>query len=147
MIAGGYGGGALWIDFGILEFTWRSIVVLMGLLFIIPTPWVLVWYLKWIVTCVHVPGRPNLTFTGSASTVAVWYFGSIVLAIAVALTGAQWLNNLMSIVQFVLYWLLIKWLVANLASGGQPLRLVLGLSRMEHSGGPRHHHYHRMGVG
>jgi hypothetical protein len=70
-----------------------------------------------------VPGRPNPTFTGSASTIVVWYFGSIVLAIAVALTGVQWLNNLMSIVQFVLYWLLIKWLVANLASGGQPLGL------------------------
>jgi GYF domain 2 len=123
VIAGGYGGGALSIDFGILEFTWRSIVVLIGLLFVIPAPWALVWYLKWIVTCVHVPGRPNLTFTGSASTVAAWYFGFIVLAIAVALTGVQWLNNLMSIVQFALYWLLIKWLVANLASGGQPLGL------------------------
>jgi hypothetical protein len=123
VIAGGYGGGALSIDFGILEFTWRSIVVLIGLLFVIPTPWVLVWYLKWIVTCVHVPGRPNLTFTGSASTVAAWYFGFIVLAIAVALTGVRWLDNLMSIVQFALYWLLIRWLVANLASGGQPLGL------------------------
>jgi len=123
VIAGGYGGGALSIEFGILEFTWRSIVVLIGLLFVIPAPWALVWYLKWIVTCVHVPGRPNLTFTGSALTVAGWYFGFIVLAIAVALTGLQWLDNLMSIVQFALYWLLIKWLVANLASGGQPLGL------------------------
>src|SRR6476660_4486587 len=103
VIAGGYGGGALSIEFGILEFTWGSIVVLIGLLFVIPAPWALVWYLKWIVSCVHVPGRPNLTFTGSALTVAAWYF--------------------VSIVQFALYWLLIKWLVANLASGGQPLGL------------------------
>src|SRR5258705_12617962 len=84
VIAGGYGGGALWIDFGVLEFTWRSIVVLMGVLFIIPAPWVLVWYLKWIVTCVHVPGRPNLTFTGSALTVGGWDFWSFVLAVSVA---------------------------------------------------------------
>ena len=39
-----YGGGPLSIDFGILEFTWRSLVLLIGLLFVIPAPWVLVWY-------------------------------------------------------------------------------------------------------
>lgn len=120
----GIGGGALLIDFGILEFVWRSIVLLIGLVLVIPVPWVMVWYLRWIVSCVHVPGRPNLTLTGSALTVAAWYFGAIVLAIVLALIGIDWLNNLMLIVQFILYWLLIKWVVANLASNGQ----LLGLS-------------------
>jgi GYF domain 2 len=124
MSAGGYGGGALSIDFGIWEFTWRSLLLPIGMILIIPTPWVMVWYLKWFVSHVQVPGRPNLTFAGSASTVAAWYFGAIVLAIVLALTGINWLNNLMFIVQIVLYWLFLKWLVANLASNGQ----LLGLS-------------------
>src|ERR1700751_2630228 len=47
--AGGYGasagsdpgGGALSIDFGIWDFVWRSFLLVLGLVFVIPTPWVL----------------------------------------------------------------------------------------------------------
>jgi hypothetical protein len=39
---GGYSGGPLTIDFEILEFTWRSIVLLIGLVLIIPAPWAMV---------------------------------------------------------------------------------------------------------
>lgn len=124
MSSGGYAsGGALSIDFGILEFTWRSIVMLIGMILVIPAPWAFVWYTQWIVSCVRVPGRPNMSFTGNAMTLVPWYFGFIVLAIAIAFTGIQWLNNLLFVVQLVLYWLLIKWMVANLASNGQPLGL------------------------
>jgi hypothetical protein len=121
--AGGYSGGTLSIDFGILEFTGRSIVLLIGLIFIIPAPWAMVWYLRWIVPCVRVPGRPNLGFAGQAMTLVPWSFGALVLLIAVALTGIQWLNNLTFLVEFALYWLFLKWMVANLASNGQPLGL------------------------
>lgn len=118
---GGYGGGPLSIDFGILEFTWRSIVLMIGLLLIIPAPWALVWYMNWLVPCMQVPGRPNLSFTGSAMTIVPWYFGAVVLAIAVAFVGSELLSNLMFLVQMALYWLLMKWVLANLASSGQPL--------------------------
>jgi GYF domain 2 len=120
---GGYSGGPLSINFGILEFIWRSIVLFIGLILIIPAPWVLIWYLNWIVPCVQVPGRPNLSFTGSAMTLVPWFFGAIVLAIAVSFTGIDVLNNLMAIVQIALYWLFLKWFIANLASNGQPLGL------------------------
>jgi hypothetical protein len=120
---GGGSGGALAVDFGILEFTWRSIVMLIGMCLIIPVPWVFVWYTKWIVSCVKVPGRPNLSFTGNAMTLVPWFFGFIVLAIAIGVIGSALLSNLLFIAQIVLYWLLIKWMVANLASNGQPLGL------------------------
>lgn len=116
-------GGSLSVDFGILDFTWRTIVMVIGMMFIIPAPWVFVWYTRWIVSCVNVPGRPNLSFTGHAMTLVPWYFGFIVLAIAIAFSGIQTLSNLLFIVQVVLYWLLIKWMIANLASNGQPLGL------------------------
>jgi uncharacterized protein DUF4339 len=122
--AGSPGGdGSLSVDFEILEFTWRSIVLGIGMILIIPAPWVLVWYLKWIVPCVQVPGRPNLSFAGQAMTLVPWYFGAIVLIIVVALTGIHWLNNLMVLVQIALYWLFFKWFITNLASNGQPLGL------------------------
>lgn len=120
---GGYSGGPLSIDFGILELVWRSLVMIVGSLLIIPTPWLIVWYLNWIVPCVRVPGRPNLSFTGSAMTIVPWYFGAIVLIIAVSFLGSELLNNLVNVVQFVLYWLFLKWVIANLASNGQPLGL------------------------
>jgi hypothetical protein len=122
-MAGSYSGGPLSIDFEILEFVWRSLVLVIGLLFIIPAPWVLVWYTKWIVSCVKVPGRPNLSFEGEAMTIVPWYFGALVVIVGVSLTGIEWLSDLVSLVQFVLYWLFLKWFVANLASNGQPLGL------------------------
>jgi GYF domain 2 len=117
------GGGPLSIDFGILEFTWRSLVFAIGMIFIIPAPWAIVWYLRWIVPCVHVPGRPNLSFEGQAMTLVPWYFGAIALVIVAALTGIHWINNLMLLVQIALYWLFFKWFFVNLASNGQPLGL------------------------
>jgi hypothetical protein len=119
-----YGGGRLSIDFGIWEFTWRSLLLLLGLILVVPAPWVIVWYVKWLVSRVYVPGRPNLSFTGQPLTIAAWYFGAIVLAICVALSGVKWLSNLMSVAQIALYWLFLRYLVANLASNGQ----LLGLS-------------------
>lgn len=120
---GGGSAGALSVDFGILEFTWRTLVFVIGSCFIIPVPWLFVWYTKWIVPCIKVPGRPNLSFTGSAMTLVPWFFGFIVLAIALGFVGSQLLSNLLFIVQIALYWLLIKWMVANLASNEQPLGL------------------------
>ena len=127
MGSGGYGGGgaggSLAVDFGILEFTWRSIVMLIGMCFIIPVPWVFVWYTKWLVSCVKVPGRPNLSFTGNAMTVVPWFFGFIVLAVVVGYAGIQVLNLVLFLAEIALYWMLLKWVVANIASNGQPLGL------------------------
>lgn len=118
-----YSGGPLAIDFGILEFTWRTLVLALGLVFIIPAPWVLVWYFKWIVPCVYVPGRPNMSFEGGAMTIVPWFFGFIVLMVGVGMIGSTLLSNLMFLVQLALYWLFLKWFIANLASGGKPLGL------------------------
>lgn len=125
--AGGMSGDRLWIDFGIWDFVWRALLFLLGCILLIPIPWVTVWFTKWLVSCVHVPGRPNLTFTGTPMTIAVWVFGAIALGIVIAI-AAYWteidaLNNLGYLIQIVLYWLFLKWLVANLASNGQPLGL------------------------
>ena len=131
MAGGGYsgdhGGAALSLDVGVWELFWRGLVASLLSLLVIPGPWVIVWILKWIVPRVHVPGRPNLSFTGNAMTLVPWYFGAIVFAI-VAIYYAldnevQWPNYLLDLVQVLLYWLFIRWLIANVASDGQPLGL------------------------
>ena len=131
-------GGPLSIDFGILEFVWRSLVFVIGCVLIIPLPWVLVWYIKWIVPCVRVPGRPNLSFAGTAMSTVPWYFGVLVLAVAVgmigSLAGIDGLSNLLTIAQVVLYWLFLKWFIANLASNEQPLGLSFSGSFLSYLG-------------
>src|ERR1700682_5257930 len=76
---GGHGDGPLSIDFGIWDFVWRSLVLLIGLLFILPAPWALVWYIKWLVPCVNVPGRPNLRLVGGAMPIVPVDFGGLLL--------------------------------------------------------------------
>ena len=122
---GGYGGASstLSIDFGILEFTWRSIVYALGAVTVVLLPWTIVWYLKWIVSCVHVPGRPNLSFTGNAMTLVPWIAGLVVLEIVAIVSGIRILGTLVSIGTIVATWLFIRWQVANIASNGQPLGL------------------------
>ncbi|WP_407167739.1 DUF4339 domain-containing protein [Bradyrhizobium sp. ORS 111] len=119
-----YGGGQLSIDFGIWQFIWRTVVFAIASAFVIPLPWMLVWYLKWLVPCVHVPSRPNLSFEGSAMTVVPWFFGAVVLILAVSMLESQLLNLLIALVEIALYWLFLKWLVANIASNGQLLGLT-----------------------
>jgi len=117
------GGGPLSMDFGILEFTWRSLVALVGMILVIPAPWALVWYMKWLVPCVSVPGRPNLSFEGRAMAIVPWFFGAILVAIVISYLDIKVLNLVETIIQFALSWLFVRWFVANLASNGQPLGL------------------------
>jgi hypothetical protein len=126
-----YGGRSLSIDFGIWELTWRITLLLLAFLVVIPAPWALVWWMKWFVGKVRVPGRPNLSFTGRPVTVMWWWYGLIVLVVCMGIVGGiignKTLDSLTSLAQFlaelVLYWLLLRWIVANLASNGQPLGL------------------------
>jgi len=116
-------GQALSIEFGIWAITWRTLLAWISFCVVIPIPWVIVWYCRWMVSCVHVAGRPNLSFTGRALTILWWCLGALVLSICINLTGIRYLGAVMILVQLVLYWLGTKWFVANIASNGQPLGL------------------------
>jgi len=71
---------------------------------------------------VRVPLRPNLAFTGRAVDL-MWFYALVFLFIAASWTQNQVLNLAVSVSEFVFYWLLVKWFVANLSSDGQPLGL------------------------
>ena len=130
--AGMASGNVLSLDMGIWDFTWRSLAFLFGSLFVIPVPWLLVWYTRWFTSRVQVPGRPKLSFTGSALTVAYWFFGLIAAYIVVGflvwLTDFQFLNLPLAIAWIVLHWLFLRYFIENLASNGQPLGLSVSVS-------------------
>jgi len=115
-------GGPLSVDFGIWDFTWRTFVLLISFALIIPLPWALLMYCRWMVSCVRVPQRPNLGFTGRAADL-MWFYAAALLYIAAEWTQSPALNFAVSVAQLALYWLLIKWFIANLSSDGQPLGL------------------------
>jgi hypothetical protein len=126
--SGGYGGGPLSLDLGILEFVWRTLAFLIGLVLLIPAPWVIVWYTKWFVSRVQVPGRPNLSFAGRAGPIALVFFGALVLEIIFVGTALKTDNKPLGdlagfVIQIVVYWLFLRYLLANLVSNGQPLGL------------------------
>jgi GYF domain 2 len=120
--AGDQGGGPLSIEFGIWEFTWRSLVLSLGVLFVIPVPWVVLMYTRWIVSCVRIPQRSNLAFSGRLADL-MWFYAVVALFIAAHWIQSRVLNFALSFAEFVLSWLLIKWFFANLSSDGQSLGL------------------------
>jgi hypothetical protein len=115
-------GGALSIDFGIWDFTWRTLVLVLSFLLIIPVPWALLMYCRWGVSCLRVPQRPNLAFTGRAVDL-MWFYAFVLLVIVGSFAESQILSLALNIGQLVLYWFLIKWVMMNLSSNGQPLGL------------------------
>jgi hypothetical protein len=117
-----YVGGPISVDFEIWDFTWRSLVLVVSFLVVIPVPWALLMYCRWIVSCLRVPQRPNLGFTGRAVDL-MWFYVAALLFIAVSWSQSQGLNLAVTVVEFVLYWLFLKWFMANLSSNGQPLGL------------------------
>ena len=120
--AGVYGGGPISIEFGIWDFTWRSLVLVLSFFVVIPVPWALLMYCRWIVTCVRIPQRPNLSFTGRAVEL-MWFYAFVLLVIVASFAQSQLVSLATNAGQLVLYWLLIRWFIANLGSDGQPLGL------------------------
>ena len=116
------GGGPLSVDFGIWDFVWRGFVLMISLALVIPTPWALVMFCRWMASCVRVPQRPNLGFTGRVVDV-MWYYAAAVLYIAAEWTGSRYFGLVADLAQLVLYWFFIRWFIANLTSNGQPLGL------------------------
>jgi GYF domain 2 len=128
------GTGALSIDFEILDFVGRLLLFFVGAIFIVPLPWVLVSNLKWLVSHTHVPGRPDLAFTGEAMTIVWWFLGAVALIIALNFIGGQIASVVSFLIEIALGWLAIRWFVANLASAGQPLGLSFSGSFLPYLG-------------
>jgi hypothetical protein len=131
-------GGPLAVEFGILDFTWRTLVLIIGMALVIPGPWVIAWYCRWMTTCVQVPGRPNLTFTGATMTLVIWYFGMIAVFVVLGLINYQIESSLINLIDLVVgaafNWAFLRWFVANLASDGQPLGLKFSGSYLAYLG-------------
>lgn len=124
-IGGAYGsshGGALSIDLPLWSFFGWCVLLAIGNLLVIPSPWTATGYYRWIFPRFHVPGRPNLGFTGQVGD--IWY-----VFVALALTSYVGIydNTLQLIaipVQAVLSWMIMRWVVGKITSNGQPIPMA-----------------------
>jgi len=119
---GGTSGGPLSVDLPVWSFLGWCILVTIGSLLVIPSPWTGTGYYRWLFPRMHVPQRPNLGFTGRVGD--IWY-----VFVAMGLAGHLGLiDGILPIlvgipIQAVLSWMLARWVVANISSNGQPMSM------------------------
>jgi hypothetical protein len=125
MGGGGYGGGGasggpLVPHFSVFGLLGRSIVFVIGTILVIPAPWVSVWFYQWIMSHIQVPGRPNFGFAGQPMDIWWAFMANGLLAYA-SFTGISVAPLLAVVVNAVLAWVIMRWIVANLTSNGERL--------------------------
>jgi hypothetical protein len=120
--AGSYGGGALSIDLPLWPLLGRTILYVIGFLLVIPAPWVATSYYRWMVSRTSVPGRRDIAFNGQVGD--IWYVFIVMALISYAGQVHNYLPLIAILVQAFLGWMVLRWILGNLSSNGQPLPIA-----------------------
>ncbi len=129
-VAANPSGTSFTADFSVFGLFGRVLLVAIGVLLIIPAPWVMTAFYRWIVPRVRVSQIPALGFTGKVGDIW-WVFILIALCTYAGLPEAHAapkehvhaLPILLPPVQAILSWLALRWIIANISSAGRPLAL------------------------
>ncbi|MEZ5819615.1 MAG: GYF domain-containing protein [Bradyrhizobium sp.] len=117
--AGGSPGNALTADLPLWGLLGRSLLYFIGMLLVIPAPWVAVWLYRWFAPHIQVPGRPNFSFTGQVGD--IWWAFITMALLGLVGTYDPTLQIITIILQAVVSWFVLRWAVSNLASNGQKI--------------------------
>ena len=115
--AGGAVGNALSADLPLWELLGRALLYIIGMLLVIPAPWVAVWFYRWFGSRLQVPGRPNFSFTGQVGD--IWWAFIILALLGLAGAYDATYQLITIILQAVVSWFVLRWAVSNFASNGQ----------------------------
>src|SRR5258708_28516766 len=150
--SGAPAGGSLSVHFGIWDFIWRTLVLFIGLLLVIPVPWVIVMVLQ-MDRIVHArSGSAKSHLHGPADHHPMVVLGSdfsIHLSCPDGNPVSQRTHDfrtgrtVLARNQVVRCELRVEWA----AAWAWFLRFILGLSGLEHPVCLVHHHHYRLGVG
>jgi hypothetical protein len=117
-------GGPLSTEFGTFGLFGRALLMLIGILLIVPAPWVATMFYRWMIERTRAPQRPNLGFTGQP--LDIWYV-FVLLGLA-GYAGAFADSFIVTIalipVNAFLSWMTVRWITANISSDGQKLPLT-----------------------
>lgn len=121
-VAVGAAGIPLRADFSIWALLGRLLIYTIGMLLVIPAPWVATSFYRWLMPQLQVPQRPNLGFTGNPGD--IWYVHILLGLISYAgFIDTDYLVYILIPVQGFLSWMAVRWIVANISSNGQRLPL------------------------
>ncbi len=113
-------GQAASLNVGVWPFLGRSLLYIIGLLLVIPAPWIATSFYRWIVSRISVPGRPNLGFTGRVGD--IWYvFVVSGLSIYADAIDNTYVSFVVLVLGAFLAWMILRWIAGNLSSNGQEL--------------------------
>ena len=118
---GGQQGMPLIPKFGTWALLGYSLLVLVGMVLVIPAPWVNTWFYRWYVDHIELPNGHKVTFEGKPAD--IWY----VLMANAALLYVNMIHSAVPLVttllSTLLYLLIIRWIFSSLAWTGQSERL------------------------
>ena len=123
-------GHAISADLPLWPLLGRTLLYVIGMLLVIPAPWVATGFYRWFASRMQVPGRPNFSFTGQVGDIW-WVFGARWPCWAWSAPTTPPHQIVAVVLQAVLSWMVLRWVVSNLASNGQKIRppstaIVLG---------------------
>lgn len=128
----GGSGGSLSFEPGLLEFLGQGLLYVIGILLVVPAPWLATGFYRWAASRVRVPDRPNFAFNGQPMD--IWY----ALAGLGLLSYAGTLGNIVHLIAFIgqgyLSWMILRWIAGNLSSNGQPLPISFNGSPLTYIG-------------
>jgi GYF domain 2 len=148
---GAAAGQSVSVDFSIWALLGRALLFVIGFLLVIPAPWTATSFYRWFIERLRVPQRPDLGFAGNPGD--IWYVFVIQgLCSYVGFGDTSYLPLIVILLQALLSWMTIRWIVANISSQGHHLpahlcRQSLGLSRLVSAAVCFSHQHHRVGVG
>ncbi len=115
--------GALSIDLPLWEMLGRTVIFVIGMLLVIPAPWVATSFYRWLASRTRVPGRPNFGFVGQP--LDIWYvvMGTALLSYA-GVSKSSLVQLAAVLAQAFLAWMILRWIAANLTSNGERLPIA-----------------------
>jgi hypothetical protein len=113
------GAGAVSADLPVWGLFGRSLLYAVGIFLVIPGPWVATSFYRWFISRIHVPGRSNLAFTGQVGDIW-WVFVLMGLLSYVGIYDSTY-QIVANVAAAILSWLVLRWVVGNLASNGEKL--------------------------
>jgi GYF domain 2 len=115
--SGGQDGGPLSIDVGLWGLLGRVLLVMIGDLTVIAAPWTKTGFYRWFVAHLRIPQRADAVFTGKPGD--IWYaFVVLALGIYTGLLHVPYLKFALVPVQAFCWWIIIRWLIANISLDG-----------------------------
>lgn len=116
-------GRPLSLEIGLWGLLGRGLLFSIGVILLIPAPWVATMFFRYIVEHLHVPGRPDMRFNGRVSDIW-WVFVMLGLCSYAAQVDYIPVQLLAIVVQAFLGWMAIRWFVSNLSSIGVKLPIA-----------------------